>query len=162
MSGLSFGSPAVLLFLLLVPLAWWALQRERRRREAQLQTFGDETLLAESSALPAAGRAQGRQALRVGALALGVLALARPQLGERPASLAQTGRDQLVLLDLSRSMNAAQVEGQAETRLAVAKRAVTTALSASPGDRVGLIVFGGSAFLQLPLTSSHAAFQRYL
>ena len=162
MSALSFGSPAVLLFLLLVPLAWWALQRERRRRRAQLQTFGDETLLAESSALPAARRSQGGQALHVGALALGVLALARPQLGERPASLAQTGRDQLVLLDLSRSMNAAQVEGQAETRLAVAKRAVSTAVAASPGDRVGLIVFGGSAFLQLPLTSSHAAFQRYL
>ncbi|HEV7366307.1 MAG TPA: VWA domain-containing protein [Gemmatimonadales bacterium] len=164
MSALSFGSPAILISLLLLPLAWWALQRERRRRSAQLQTFGDESLLAGSSALPVARRRLGGQALHLGALALGVVALARPQLGDRPASLAQAGRDLLVLLDLSRSMNAAQGQpgAEAETRLAVAKRAVAAVLAAAPGDRVGLIVFGGSAFLQLPLTSSHAAFQRYL
>jgi len=89
------------------------------------------------------------------------MALARPQLGDRPAPLAQTGRDLLVLLDLSRSMNAAAGAG-AETRLAAAKRAVTSVLAAGSGNRVGLIVFGGSAFLQLPLTSNHAAFQRFL
>jgi Ca-activated chloride channel family protein len=90
-----------------------------------------------------------------------VVALGRPQLGDRPAPLAHTGRDLLVLLDLSRSMNAAAGAG-AENRLAVAKRAVASVLAASPGDRVGLIVFGGSAFLQLPLTSNHPAFQRFL
>lgn len=164
MSPLSFGFPAVLVFLLLLPFAWWALQRERRRRVAQLRTFGDESLLAGLSALPVARRRLVGQALHLGALALGLVALARPQLGERPAPLAQTGRDLLVLLDLSRSMNAAQIEAGAgaETRLAVAKRAVAAVVAASPGDRVGLIVFGGSAFLQLPLTSSHAAFQRFL
>jgi Ca-activated chloride channel family protein len=67
----------------------------------------------------------------------------------------------LVLLDLSRSMNAAAGAGAAN-RLAVAKGAVAAVLAAAPGDRVGLIVFGGSAFLQLPLTSNHSAFQRFL
>ena len=163
MSTVSFGFPAVLFLLLLLPFAWWLLQRERRRRVAQLQAFGDESLLADTSTLPVASRQRWGQVLRVGALTFGVVALARPQLGERPASLAQTGRDLLVLLDLSRSMNAAQADtGLAETRLAVAKRAVAAVIAASPGNRVGLIVFGGSAFLQLPLTSSHAAFQRYL
>jgi Ca-activated chloride channel homolog len=164
MSPLSFGSPAALILLLLLPLAWWVLRRERLTRSSHLDAFGDESLLAGSSALPVARRRVGAHAIYLGALALGVVALARPQLGDRPASLAQTGRDLLVLLDLSRSMNAAQDEAgtPAETRLAVAKRAVAAVLAASPGDRVGLIVFGGSAFLQLPLTSSHAAFQRYL
>jgi Ca-activated chloride channel family protein len=161
MSALSFGSPAVLIFLLFLPLVWWMLQRERRRRNAQLEAFGDESLLARLSTLPVARRRAAKQVLHLGALALGVVALARPQLGERPAPLAHTGRDLLVLLDLSRSMNAAGGAG-AENRLAVAKRAITAVLAGSPGDRVGLIVFGGSAFLQLPLTSNHTAFQRFL
>jgi Ca-activated chloride channel homolog len=161
MSALSFGSPAVLVFLLLLPFAWWVLQRERRRRRAQLEAFGEESLLARSSTLPVARRRLAGQALHLGALALGVVALARPQLGEHPAPLTHTGRDLLVLLDLSRSMNAAADAG-AENRLVVAKRAVAAVLAVSPGDRVGLIVFGGSAFLQLPLTSNHASFQRFL
>ena len=110
MSPLSFGSPAALILLLLLPLAWWVLRRERLTRRSHLDAFGDESLLAGSSALPVARRRVGAQAIYLGALALGVVALARPQLGERPASLAQTGRDLLVLLDLSRSMNAAQDE----------------------------------------------------
>lgn len=161
MSVISFGSPAILIFLLLLPFAWWALQRERHRRRIQLEAFGDASLLARSSTLPVARRRVAGQALRLGALALGVVALARPQLGDRRAPLAHTGRDLLVLLDLSRSMNAAAGAGT-ESRLAVAKRAVAAVLAESPGDRVGLIVFGGSAFLQLPLTSNHPAFQRFL
>ena len=57
-------------------------------------------------------------------------------------------------------MNAADVEQQ--SRLAVAKQLVRDLLRASPGQRVGLVVFGGSAFLQLPLTGNYAAFQRFL
>ncbi|MGH7628070.1 MAG: VWA domain-containing protein, partial [Gemmatimonadales bacterium] len=100
-----------------------------------------------------------RHGLRLAALALGIVALARPQLGERPATLTRTGRDVLLLLDLSRSMNVADV---APTRLAVAKRAGWQVTAASPGDRVGLIVYGGSAFLQLPLTADHASLKLFL
>jgi Ca-activated chloride channel homolog len=158
---IGFGSPAALGFLLLLPLAWWALRWEQRRRRAQLEAFGDESLLARSSALPIARRRLAGQALYLGTIALVLVALARPELGERPSALAHTGRDLLVLLDLSRSMNAA-AGSEAPSRLAVAKRAAAAVLAASPGDRVGLIVFGGSAFLQLPLTSNRSAFQRYL
>jgi Ca-activated chloride channel family protein len=97
--------------------------------------------------------------LRLAALGLAIVALARPQLGERPATLTRTGRDVLVLLDLSRSMNVADVP---PTRLAAAKRAAWEVTAASPGDRVGLIVYGGSAFLQLPLTADHASFRLFL
>src|SRR6185295_7322093 len=97
--------------------------------------------------------------LQLAALALGFVALARPQLGERQAELARTGRDVLLVLDLSRSMTVTDV---APTRLAAAKVAAWETISASPGDRVGLIVFGGSAFLQLPLTSDHAALKLFL
>jgi Ca-activated chloride channel family protein len=165
---MSFVYPAILILLLLaLPLAAWALLRQERRRQATLEEFGHPGLLARASPLPSQRLRVIRQTMRLGALSLGLFALARPQLGERPASLVHTGRDLLVLLDLSRSMNAADVEDPRSaqskvSRLAAAKQAIVEVLATSPGDRVGLIVFGGSAFLQLPLTEDHAAFRRYL
>ena len=160
MSSLAFGAPGYLVvLLLLLPVAIWGLLRERRRQRDALHRFGEESLLAHSSVLPSRVRRSTRAALRLGAVTLVLLALARPQLGERDAGMAQSGRDLLVLLDLSRSMNAADT---GVTRLSIAKQTVVHVLAASPHNRVGLIVFGGSAFLQLPLTTNYAAFQRFL
>ena len=157
---MSFAYPAVAAILVLaLPLAWWALRRHARRRSARLQDFGQSELLARASVIPSHRMVVIRQCLSLGAIGLGVVALARPQLGERPASLAQTGRDVLVLLDLSRSMNATDSD---TSRLATAKGAVLDLLAGSAGNRFGLVVFGGSAFLQLPLTADHAAFRRFL
>jgi Ca-activated chloride channel family protein len=157
---MSFAWPLVLLLgAVLVPLAVRAMLTGLRRREAELRAFGEPAVLGRGSALGDERRSRRRVWLQAAALGLGVLALARPQLGEHPADLAQTGRDLLVVLDLSRSMTVADV---APTRLAAAKEAVWEMVSASPGDRVGLIVFGGSAFLQLPLTSDHATFKLFL
>jgi Ca-activated chloride channel homolog len=155
---MSFAHPSVLLLLaLLLPAGVWLAVRAERRRRAALAAFGDPSVLARASSLPQ--RTAARWALRLGALTLALAALARPQLGERTAGHARTGRDVLVLLDLSRSMNATDVGG---TRLATAKRLIWETISASPGDRVGLVVFGGSAFLQLPLTSDQGALKLFL
>lgn len=160
MSTLSFGEPMFLaLAVLLLAVAWWVLGREDRRYREALSVFGDEFLLASSSALPAARARLAALSLPVAAIVCGLVALARPQLGERPAALAHTGRDLLVLLDLSRSMNAVD---DSVSRLFVAKQAISQVLAATPENRVGLIIFGGSAFLQLPLTGNQAAFQRFL
>ena len=159
MKQLTFAWPAALGALLLLPLVAWLVFRAEQRRGLALARFGDPRLLARTSPLPDPGRQQARHWLRVAAFALAIVALARPQLGERPATLTRTGRDVLVLLDLSRSMNVADVP---PTRLAAAKRAAWDVTAASPGDRVGLIVYGGSAFLQLPLTTDHASLKLFL
>ncbi len=151
------GLAAIL--LLALPLAWFALHRYERRRARELAGFGQLEVLGRSSAIPSQRSLAARQALRLCAVSLAVLALARPQFGERAASLATSGRDVLVLLDLSRSMNAADRD---QSRLAAAKSAVLDVVEKSPGHRFGLVVFGGSAFLQLPLTTDRAAFQRFL
>lgn len=155
---LAHGGAAAILFLALL-LGWWALRRHERRRKARLADFGEPGLLARASAIPSDPMLLLRRSLRMGALSLAILALARPQFGDRPASLTQAGRDVLVLLDLSRSMNAAHAE---TSRLEVAKGAVREVLAGAAGDRFGLVVFGGSAFLQLALTADHAAFGRFL
>ena len=166
MSALTFGSPILLaVAVLILPLGWWVLGRQRRHRRDALAQFGDESLLEKSSDIPASRTQLASIGLRFSAVALGLVALARPQLGERPSSLVHTGRDVLVLLDLSRSMNATDGgsgTANSSSRLAVAKRAITEVLRAAPENRVGLIIFGGSAFLQLPLTGNQAAFQRFL
>jgi Ca-activated chloride channel family protein len=155
---MTFAYPLLLALLVTgLPAAAWLAAREERRRRAALAAFGDPGVLGRGSRLPE--RTGLRWALRIAALAFGILALARPQLGERKGELARTGRDVLVLLDLSRSMNVQDAGG---TRLAAARRIAWETVSASPGDRAGLIVFGGSAFLQLPLTSDQAAFKLFL
>ena len=165
---MTFEYPVIVALLLVgFPLAVWLLVRQDLRRKADLERFGQPDILARSSTIPSERSRSTRHLLRLGALGLGVLALARPQFGERPSSRAVSGRDVLVVLDLSRSMNAADAgplhSGEDRlSRLAAAKQAVAQVLAASPEDRVGLEIFGGSAFLQLPLTADHAAFQRFL
>jgi Ca-activated chloride channel family protein len=156
----SFAWPLVLLLaLVLLPLGARAVWRGLRRRDEELLAFGDPEVLARGSTLGDPALARRRAWLQLAAVGLGLLALARPQLGERQAELARTGRDLLLVLDLSRSMTVTDV---APTRLAAAKAVAWETVSASAGDRVGLIVFGGSAFLQLPLTSDHAALKLFL
>jgi Ca-activated chloride channel homolog len=157
---MSFVHPyfAVIALVVLTLLGWVVVQNRSRRR-ARLQSFGDPALLERASALPSPRMAALRQMLKIVAITLLVLSLARPQFGTREGSRAQTGRDVLVLLDLSRSMNAGDVPS---SRLLASKETVVELLSRSGGSRFGLIVFGGSAFLQLPLTTDHGAFRRFL
>jgi len=155
----TFAHPSLLLLLLLVPAGALVVSRAERRRRAALARFGNPELLASLSAFPDSRRRIARHALRLMAFACLGLVAARPQVGERPALIGREGRDVLVLLDLSRSMNVADAGG---TRLARAKQVLGELAAARPADRLGLIVFGGSAFLQLPLTTDHDAFRRFV
>lgn len=156
---MNFVHPWLLLLLAgLIPL-WRLLQSAESERARRLAAFGDPAILERSSTLPDPVLRQRRITLRIWAAALLVIALARPQVGERPGNLPHSGRDLLVLLDISRSMGSPDVT---PSRLDAAKRAVTDLVAALPGDRVGLIVFGGNAFLQLPLVQDHAAFKLFL
>jgi Ca-activated chloride channel family protein len=164
---MSFAYPAlVLLAGLMVPVVIVLVVRSERQRRDQLARFGDPAILGRGSSLPSDRGRAVRSGLVMAALVFGLLALARPQLGEREAELAHSGRDVLVVLDLSRSMNVADVSlgpGPGRiARLTLAKRLAWQTVSASPGDRVGLIVFGGSAFLQLPLTPDQATLRLFL
>jgi Ca-activated chloride channel family protein len=156
---MTFLHPWALLLLLLMPAAFVALDGVERRRRARLERFGDPSLLARSSMLPDGASRRQRTRIRLIAFALLIVALARPQLGQRPSTLPHSGRDLLVLLDISRSMGSPDVP---PSRMAAAKQAALDLLGQLPGDRVGLMVFGGAAFLQLPLVQDHATFKLFL
>jgi len=88
-----------------------------------------------------------------------ILALARPQWGERTKQVERKGVDVIFLLDTSLSMLAEDVR---PSRFEKAKQTIKSMVRQLKGDRVGLVVFSGSAYLQTPLTLDYAAFMLFL
>lgn len=87
------------------------------------------------------------------------LALLQPQWGKQAQHVVQEGRDLLIALDISRSM---QAQDMKPSRLDFAKLKIRNLLSRLHFDRIGLILFSGSAFVQCPLTVDQAAFLMFL
>jgi Ca-activated chloride channel family protein len=87
------------------------------------------------------------------------VAILQPQWGEQTQQVMQEGRDLLIVLDISRSMQAQDLK---PSRLEFAKLKIRHLLSRLHFDRVGLILFSGSAFVQCPLTVDQAAFLMFL
>src|SRR5437899_2186665 len=148
-----------LLWLLLLALPgltgffWWSW-RERRRLIAQ---FVQSRLLANLTVGVSARRLKIRLALLIAAVGLLVITLARPQWGLDWEEAKQRGLDVVVAIDTSRSMLAEDV---APNRLARAKLAALDLKKLARTDRVGLVAFAGSAFLQCPLSFDDEAFRQ--
>ncbi|MBN2161497.1 MAG: VWA domain-containing protein [Pontiellaceae bacterium] len=97
--------------------------------------------------------------IRAFAIALAILALARPQWGFRMEKVRQRGLSIIVALDTSKSMLAQDIK---PNRLQQAKWGIRDLLGRLKGDRIGLVAFSGSAFLQCPTTIDYAAFAMML
>jgi Ca-activated chloride channel family protein len=153
-SALSFARPSWLLLLWLLPLGvalfWWAEQRRR----AMLGRIVAPKLRALLAGSTSPGRRWFRAACVLGALGLLVVTLAGPRLGYDTLEVPHRGRDVIMAIDVSRSMLATDV---APTRLQRAKLFAEDLISELGGDRIGLVAFAGSAFLQAPLTLDHGA-----
>lgn len=97
--------------------------------------------------------------LLAAALALGIVALARPKWGAFERAGVEPAREVLIALDLSRSM---RVEDVRPSRLDLSKRHIGALLDGLAGERVGLIVFAGTGFLQVPLSSDYQIIREFL
>lgn len=149
-----FQSPAFL-WLLLLPVALAAFSSVLAKRDRnRLAALVDFRLLDRLTASVNRTRRTAKHVLLLAALSLGIIGLARPTWGERVTSIQTSGRDVLLAIDVSRSMLANDI---APSRLLRAKMAAEDLISLLPGDRVGLLAFAGSAFLQAPITSDHSA-----
>ena len=157
---MSFRSPAVLLLaVVLVPGALALLAYAARQRAGALRLFLGARADRPLGLGPLARRRTVRGALVVGALAAGALALAGPRAGTALRESQQESLDLIVALDVSDSMRADDV---APTRLDRAKLEIERVVEARRGDRVGLVVFAGEAFLQCPLTTDRGALRLFL
>lgn len=110
--------------------------------------------LRARSASPSRARRWLRVVVATLAVAMGFVALARPQKGMHWETMERNGVDLLLVVDTSKSMDADDVK---PSRLERAKLAIHDLVDRFPGDRVGLVAFAGDAFLQSPMTLDHAA-----
>jgi Ca-activated chloride channel homolog len=154
-----------LLWLLLLPVgfAGWELSRRRRLADTTHPKIlraeaapGFLTLVSGASAISSGPRLRWRLWL---GLALVVGALARPQWGRVEEQVFDQAREVLVAVDLSRSMLAPDVP---PSRLERAKLLITSLLERLEGERVGLVVFAGTAFLQSPLSADYEILREFL
>ena len=153
------AQPLYLLLILLIPLmyiAYWLMRRWRKRRIAR---FGDPDLV--SSLAPLVPRRKGWLKLTLISLALLFFAIgmARPQLGAILKEKQVRGAEIMVVLDVSNSMLA---EDYSPNRLERAKLAISKLVDELQGDRIGLIIFAGESFVQLPVTSDYVSAKIFL
>lgn len=156
---LQFANIEYLLFLLLVPLIPVLHVLYRRMRKARIAKFGNaesvDGLMAEYSS----GREWGRVVLFCIAFFFFVLGLARPQIGARVKAQERRGIELMIALDVSNSMLA---EDYAPNRLERAKLAISRLVDGMRDDRIGLIVFAGESFVQLPITTDYVSAKMFL
>jgi Ca-activated chloride channel family protein len=152
MHGISFANPAYLLLLLVVPaLAVWYFYR-RRYNPAVLQVSSIKGFRRDF--------VQWRHylyntlyVLRLLAIALLIIALARPQSSLSKQSVNVEGIDLVIAFDISSSMLAQDFRPD---RLEAAKEVALNFIDGRPNDRIGLVVFSGESFTQCPITTDHA------
>ncbi|MGM0459320.1 MAG: vWA domain-containing protein [Bacteroidota bacterium] len=145
--------------LLLIPLIWggfWWLRVARHKSRAEI--FDDRLLSMLRLNFWKIGD-QVRFYSFLTAILFFVLALAGPKIGTEIREVERSGVNMLIALDLSRSMN---VEDISPNRLEKAKFEINRLINRLEGDRVGLLVFTGDAFVQSPLTMDYSALRLYL
>ena len=152
LENIEFANPKLLWLLLLVPLAilWYVLRH--KKQEASVR-FSD---MKGFTQLPKTWKAYLRHllfALKMAALALLIVALARPQSSSTNSTSNIEGIDIVMAMDVSGSMLARDLKPD---RLTAAKRVASDFVEGRPGDRMGLVIFSGETFTQVPLTTDHA------
>ena len=147
-----FANPQYLWLLTLIPLfvvLFAGVAAQRRRRLAR---FGNPDTLAELMPEVSNGRVVLKFILFCGAVALVVLAAARPQFGSKLREEKARGVEMMLVVDVSNSMLAEDFE---PNRLERTKYAINRLFDGLKQDRVGLIVFAGEPRVQLPITSDY-------
>ena len=154
-----FANPKFLILLLLVPVIPVVYAVMRRLRLLRIRRFGDEQLVKEL--MPSWSGAKGwvRTVLFSLAFAFFVLGLSRPQIGAKLSQRQTKGSEIMICLDVSNSMLA---QDYSPDRLSRAKLAISRLVDKLEGDRIGLIIFAGSSFVQLPVTTDYISAKMFL
>lgn len=156
---MTISQPQYLWLLLLVPLFFvvQALMLKLRRR--RIRRFGDEALV--NALMPSYAKAKVwlRMSLFAISFCFIVLATSRPQRGVRLKEQQMKGAEVVIALDVSNSMLA---EDYSPNRLERAKLAISRVAEKLHDDRIGLIVFAGESYVQIPLTSDYISAKMFL
>lgn len=154
-----FEDPIYLWLLLLVPVLLLLRYFTYMRRKAKLKKFGDMSLVRELMPDVSKYRPTVKFMLSLIALALVVIMLARPQTGTKISNESRSGIETIIAVDISNSMLAEDV---VPSRLEKSKLLVENLIDNFTEDKIGLIVFAGEAFVQLPITNDYVSAKMFL
>ena len=154
-----FAHPQFLLLLLLIPFFFIGLAVWMGARRRRLRKFGDEALV--NDLMPSWSRSKRwvRAVIYSLAFTFLVIGLSRPQIGAKLKEYKAKGAEIMIALDVSNSMLA---QDYSPNRLERAKLAISRITDKLQGDRIGLIIFAGSSFVQLPITSDYVSAKMFL
>ena len=154
-----FEDPIYLWLLVLIPLLALVRFVSYRNQRKRLRKFGDPALLKELMPDVSRFRPSVKFWLLLGALALLIVMLARPQLGTKISHEKRVGIETIIALDISNSMRAEDI---IPSRLDRSKMMIENLVDHFTNDKIGLIVFAGDAFVQLPITSDYVSAKMFL
>lgn len=149
----------ILWLLTLIPLLVVGYILLTRRKRRQLASFGDPELVATLMPERSTTRSVIKFALLLLALVLLIFAAARPQFGQKEQTIKRQGIEVMVALDISNSMLAEDV---APSRLDRAKQMLSKLIDKMSEDKIGLVVFAGEAYTQLPITCDYVSAKMFL
>ena len=154
-----FEDPIYLYLLVLIPLLallrFFMVHQQKKR----LRRFGDPELVRQLMPDVSRFRPLVKFCLLLAALALLIVTLARPQFGTKISHEKRTGIETIIAMDISNSMLAEDVT---PSRLDRSKMMVENLVDHFTNDKIGLIVFAGDAFIQLPITSDYVSAKMFL
>lgn len=154
-----FANPYYLYLLAVVPLLIALFVYERRLLARRLQLFGNPQLLERLMPNASKVRPVVKFSILMVAFVLIVVALARPQFGSKLQTVKHQGVEAMVVLDVSNSMLAEDVQ---PNRLERAKLMLSKLIDQMTDDKIGLIVFAGDAYVQLPITADAVSAKMFL
>ncbi len=154
-----FAHPEYLWGLLLIPALTVLFVIARIMRRRALKKFGDPALISYLTPSASVWRPVFKFILLMIALSMFIAGTARPQFGSKLKKVKREGVEIVIALDVSNSMLAEDIK---PNRLERAKRAIDRLISKLKDDKIGLIVFAGDAYTQLPITTDYNSAQLFL
>lgn len=154
-----FEHPQYLYLLLLIPLLLLLYLYRNALQKKQLKRYGDPQLMALLMPRISPARRVWHIVLQLTALTLCVFMLAGPQFGSKLEKIKRQGSELMIALDVSRSMNAQDI---APSRMDKSKQTLSKLIDELSDDKIGLIVFAGDAFTQLPITADYVSAKMFL
>ena len=156
---LRFEDPIYLWMLLIIPILVLMRFIVWRKRKRNLRKFGDPSLLKEMMPDVSKYRPTIKFCLLLSAITILIFIIARPQVGSKISHEKREGIEVLIALDISNSMLAQDV---IPSRLEKSKLLIEDLVDHFTNDKVGLVVFAGDAFVQLPITNDYVSAKMFL
>ena len=154
-----FGNPDYFYLLLLLPVAIAVFVINRYRKRKTIQKIGDKRLVGDLLPEYSTSRPVIKFILMMFVMVLGIIMLARPQFGSKIEDRNKRGVEIVIALDISNSMLAQDLQPDRLTR---AKQAISRLVDNLEDDRIGLIVFAGDAYTQIPITTDYVSAKMFL